>query len=171
MSMPSTNPKAGSLASGRTGWYRIDAGIFWSDNPVCWPQCTAMQSGSPPPVTSSNPSAARRRVRRYRIAGLVLLFLGLAGAGFVYWRGTQAAESSDDPAMVGFNRRQERQMGLLYGKQGRFIEDLSNSLQQPGTQAVLIAAAAAVVAAGCFRFASILEHEAQNAACDGAHQN
>lgn len=66
--------------------------------------------------------------------------------------------------MVGFNRREERQMGLLYGKQGQFIEDLTHSLKQPGTQAVLIAVAAALVAAGCLHFARILEQEAKEAA-------
>ena len=63
--------------------------------------------------------------------------------------------------MAGFNRSEERQMGMLYGKQGRLIEDTKNSLKQPGTQAMLTIAAAAVVAAGCFYFARLLADEAK----------
>ena len=51
-------------------------------------------------------------------------------------------------------------MGLLYGKQGQLVDDLGNSLKQPGTQAVLVAIVAAVVALGCFQYSRMLEWEA-----------
>ena len=54
-------------------------------------------------------------------------------------------------------------MGMLYGQQGQLIEDLINWLKQPGTQAILIVVAAAVIAAGCFYFARILTAEAKQA--------
>ena len=54
-------------------------------------------------------------------------------------------------------------MGILYGKQGQLIEDLDNALKQPGTQAGLIIAAAAVIAVGCFYFARTLETETRPA--------
>jgi hypothetical protein len=92
---------------------------------------------------------------------LVILLLGLAGAGGWYWLASRASDASDDPAMLGFNRAAERQMGVLYGKQGQLIEDLNDSLKRPGTQAVLIAVAAAVLAAGCFQFSRLLEFEAK----------
>ena len=41
--------------------------------------------------------------------------------------------------MQGFNRAQTRQMGQLYGKQGLLIEQWSDDLKQPGTQAAIIA--------------------------------
>jgi hypothetical protein len=97
------------------------------------------------------------------MTGIILLVLGLGSAGMVYWLESRAPDHSDDPAMVGFNRSEERQMGILYGKQGELIEDLTNSLKQPGTQAWLIALAAGIVAAGCFYFARILEAEAKAA--------
>jgi hypothetical protein len=113
------------------------------------------------------PSAAHQRVRRYRLAGVVVLLLGLVSAGVIYWLGSRAPDFSDDPSMVGFNRSEERQMGILYGKQGQLIEDLKNSLKQPGTQAMLTVAAAGVVATGCFYFARLLANEAKQNGAPG----
>jgi hypothetical protein len=112
------------------------------------------------------PPAVRRRARRCRISGWVILAAGLIGAGMVYWLGTRGPDYSDNPEMAGFNRSEERQMGMLYGKQGQLLEDFDNWLKQPGTQAILIVAAAAMVAAGCFYFARILEAEAIAAAVE-----
>ena len=120
------------------------------------------------PDTLQVPPTVARRARRYRLAGVVILLLGLAGAGVVYWLGTRSAILADDAAMTGFNRATERQMALLYGKQGRFVEDLTNWLKQPGTQAILIVAAAVVVAGAVFFLARILEEEAKDAAASGS---
>jgi len=111
-------------------------------------------------VAAPNP----QRPRRYRLAGVISLMLGGAGAGVVYWLGTREPDLADDASMTGFNRADARQMGMLYGKQGQLIEDLLHSLKQPGTQACLILVAAGLVAAGCFFFARILEAEAKLAA-------
>ena len=40
--------------------------------------------------------------------------------------------------MAGYDKPVERQMGILYGKQGEFIEDWTNDLKRPGTQAIII---------------------------------
>jgi len=112
-------------------------------------------------------SNAQRRARRFRITGIIILLLGIAGAGVVYWLGSRAPDFSDDPAMAGFNRAEERQMGILYGKPGQFIEDLTQALKQPRTPAFFIAAASAVIAAGCFYFARVLEDEAKPADATG----
>ena len=66
--------------------------------------------------------------------------------------------------MVGFRRSEERQMGVLYGKQGQLIEAINDSLKQPGTQALLILGVAVVVAAGCMHLARVVEAEAQDRA-------
>ena len=108
-------------------------------------------------------SAVTQRARKYRISGAIIFVFGLAAAGVVYWLGTRGPDYSDDPAMAGFNRAEKRQMGLLYGKQGQFYEDLSDALKQPGTQAILIVAAAGVMGAGCFYFARVLAAEADSA--------
>lgn len=87
--------------------------------------------------------------------------LGLAGAGAVYWLGSRPPDVSEDPAMVGYDRSVERQMESLYGKQGQLMEDVDDSLKQPGTQAMLMVAATVVAAAGCFQFARVLESESR----------
>jgi hypothetical protein len=106
-------------------------------------------------------AAARRRGRRYRLGANAILVLGLGGAALVYCLGSRPPDFSDDPAMVGFNRAADRQMSVLYGKQGQLIEDLNDSLKQPGTQALLIVAVAVVAAIGCFQFARLVEAEAR----------
>ena len=109
-------------------------------------------------------SPARRRVRRCRVTGVIVLLAGIVVAGVVHWRGTRAANLADDLAMTGFNRGEARQMAILYGSQGELIEELTTWLKQPGTQAVLIVIAATIVAAGSFYFARILEAEARESA-------
>jgi hypothetical protein len=114
------------------------------------------------PVSSqAEPSAARRRVRRYQISAAAVLLFGLVCGGAVYWLGSHGPDDLNDPAMVGFNRSEEQQMGIMYGKQGQLIEDLSQALKEPGVQAILVMVAAAVVAACCFHFARIQEPEAK----------
>jgi hypothetical protein len=104
-------------------------------------------------------SLSKQHARRLRIAGVIVLALGIVGAGMVYWLGTRAADLNDDPSMLGFDRAETRQMGILYGKQGELIEDWVNDLKQPGTQAIIIAAAAVIIALICFYFARLSEYE------------
>lgn len=99
------------------------------------------------------PAGFSKQGSRLKLAGIVVLALGLGGAGLVYWLGTRSADLSGDLSMVRYNQPQKQQMERLYGKQGRLIQDITNGLKQPGTQAFLIAAVSAIVAAGCFYFA------------------
>jgi hypothetical protein len=109
---------------------------------------------TPRPVSSS-----KQRARKLRIIGVIVLALGIAGAGIVYWLGTRSPDLSDDLSMVGYNKPETRQMEILYGKEGDLIEDWSNDLKQPGTQAIIIVAAASLVAGGCFYFARLSEYD------------
>jgi hypothetical protein len=104
-------------------------------------------------------SSSKRRARRLKITGVSVLLLGIAGAGVVYWLGTRSAELSDDPSMLEYDRAESQQMGILYGKSGELIEEWSNELKQPSTQAILIAAASAIIASGCIYFARLLEDD------------
>jgi len=63
--------------------------------------------------------------------------------------------------MVGYDKSEQRQMGILYGKQGELVEDWSNDLKQPSTQAIIIIMAAVLVAGGCFYFARLLDYDAE----------
>lgn len=98
---------------------------------------------------------------------VIILLAGVLSAAIVYWLGSRGRDYSDDPSMIGFNKSEERQMEILYGKQGQLIEDLNHSLKQPSTQAVLIAVAAAMAATVCFQFSRILEAEAVQEADNG----
>jgi hypothetical protein len=106
-------------------------------------------------------SSGRRRALRLRIIGAVVLLLGIVGAEMIYWRGTP--DLSDDPSMLGYDKAESRQAGILYGQQGVVVQEWSNALKQPGTQAVIILVAAAVVAVGCFYFARLSANEGKHA--------
>ena len=90
------------------------------------------------------------------------MLVGIVGAGIVYWLGTRSPDVSDDLSMAGYNKPAERQMEILYGKQGELIEDWSNDLKQPGTQAIIIIVATVLIASGCFYFARLHDYEEED---------
>jgi hypothetical protein len=104
-------------------------------------------------------SSGRRQARRLRIIGIIVLLAGIVGAGMVYWMGTRSPDFSNDPSMAGYDRAETRQMGILYGTQGLLIEEWSNDLKQPGTQATIIAVVSAIIASGCFYFARLSDDD------------
>jgi hypothetical protein len=104
-------------------------------------------------------SSGRRQARRLRIIGIVVLLAGIAGAGMVYWMGTRSPDFSNDPTMAGYNRAETQQLGILYGKQGVLIQEWSDDLKQPGTQAIIIAVVSAIIASGCFYFARLSDDD------------
>ncbi|HVU27343.1 MAG TPA: hypothetical protein VHG71_06360 [Verrucomicrobiae bacterium] len=107
---------------------------------------------------TSNPvSLPKRRAKKLRIIGIVILVLGIAGAGIVYGPRIRSQDLNDDISMLAFDKAESRQMGQLYGKSGQLMEDWTNDLKQPGTQAVLILIFSALTTAGCFYFARLLE--------------
>jgi hypothetical protein len=89
------------------------------------------------------------------MTGVIVLLLGIGGAGVVYWLGTRTADASDDLSMMRYNKPEERQMRMLYGKQGDLIEIWSDDLKQPGTQAGIITAVSILIASGCFYMARL----------------
>jgi hypothetical protein len=107
--------------------------------------------------------SVKQRARRLRLVGVAVLLLGITVASLVYWLGTRSPDPSDDLSMAGYDKPVERQMGILYGKQGEMIEDFTNDLKQPGTQAVIIVVTAVVVAGCCFYFARLLDYDAEHA--------
>jgi hypothetical protein len=105
----------------------------------------------------NSPGPSSQRAARLRLIGVIVLLLGIGGAGVVYWLGTRSPDVMDDLSMVGYNKAQTRQMGMLYGKIGPVIEEWFDDLKQPGTQAKIIVAISILAAAGCFYFARLLE--------------
>jgi hypothetical protein len=104
-------------------------------------------------------ASSHRRARRFRITGVIVLVLGIVGAGIIYWLGTRSPDLSGDLSMAGYDKPAERQMEILYGKQGEMIEDFANDLKRPGMQAVIILVAATLVAIGCFYFARLSDDD------------
>jgi hypothetical protein len=109
--------------------------------------------------TSVPAAPYRQRARRLRMIGIVVLALGIGGAGILYWLRTRSPDVSDELSMQDFNRAEQRQMGQLYGKSGLLVDEWSDDLKQPGTQAILIAGFSIVVFAGCFYFARLLDYD------------
>jgi hypothetical protein len=95
---------------------------------------------------------------RLRIIAAVVLLLGIVGAEVIYLRG-RSADGSDDASMLGYDKAQARQVGTLYGQQGVIVQEWSDDLKQPGTQAGIVVGAAALVAGGCFYVARLLEND------------
>ena len=118
---------------------------------------------------TSLPNPSIRRSRRLRIAGVLVLLLGISGAGLVYWLGTRSPDMMDDPSMAGFNNAQRRQMGQLYGEMGLMIDQFSDDLKQPGTQAGIIVVVSVLVASGCFHFARLTVHRDEISDGSGSH--
>ena len=107
-------------------------------------------------------SLARKRARQLRWGGISVLCLGLCGAAMICWLGNRQPVLADELAMTGYNKPEQRQMGILYGKEGALIEGWSEDLKQPGTQAVLLLATTALLAGGCFYFAHLFARDAES---------
>ena len=90
---------------------------------------------------------------------MVILLLGLAAAGVVYWAGSR--EPSEDELLPGHARAESRQMEILYGKMGLLTQKISDDLKQPGTRALLIAGLSILAASCCFHFARLLNDDSK----------
>jgi len=90
---------------------------------------------------------------------LVVLALGIVTAALVYWLQNRPDDLSNDPSMLGYDRAESRQMGMLYGKSGLLIDQWLDDLKQPGTQAVIIVLFSAAIAGGCFYFARLSDYD------------
>ena len=100
---------------------------------------------------------ARRRARWFRWMAFVALVAGIVLATAVYETALRSPDILDDPEMTGFNRQEVRQMGLLYGRQGVLIHNMTAALQDPATQAFLILVIMTGVAGGCWYVAVLLD--------------
>jgi flagellar basal body-associated protein FliL len=109
----------------------------------------------------AGPNPSRKQPKRLRTIGVIVLLLGLAGGGVVYWIGTHSSEPSEDELLPGNAKAESRQMEILYGKMGLLTVELSDALKQPGTQASIIATVSVLIAAGCFYFARLSDDDTE----------
>jgi hypothetical protein len=122
------------------------------------------------PETEPSPEAAEKIVRRLRRIGTAVIFLAVVSASLLYWRGRGDQRLSEDPSMGRYNKANQRQMELMYGKMGTVTEDLFEHLKQPGTQAAIIVIGGGLIAAGCFYFARLVscgEESGESAPAEG----
>jgi hypothetical protein len=89
--------------------------------------------------------------------GVLVLLLGLGGAGVVYWTGSPPEDLSADPATARAYKTEARDIEINFGKMGLILNDWMADLERPGTQAAIIALVSILVASGCFWFARWLE--------------
>jgi hypothetical protein len=59
----------------------------------------------------------------------------------------------DDGALLGYDKAQARQVGTLYGQQGVIVQQWSDELKQPRTQAIIILGIAGLAAGACLYIA------------------
>lgn len=90
---------------------------------------------------------------RLKWTGWVVLALGILSAALVYGIGSRAEGMNNDPSMLRFNDATQRQMGNLYGNSGVMMDEWTEDLKQPGTQAILILIVSGLISGGCFYFA------------------
>jgi hypothetical protein len=95
--------------------------------------------------------------RRLRIIGMLVLVLGVAGAGLFYYMEVRSAGPSMDELFPGYSRNRARQVGVLMGSMMVTLLGLVDSLKDPLTASILIAAVSAGVALICFRLASVMD--------------
>jgi hypothetical protein len=91
------------------------------------------------------------------MTGVIVLALGLVVAALVYTTATPPEDLADDPSTAQAYKNGLRDTEENFGKTGVIVNDLWGDLSRPGTQALLIAAGAGVVAGGCFYFARLLD--------------
>jgi flagellar basal body-associated protein FliL len=106
---------------------------------------------------TTDPHASGRRRARLRTIGILVLLLGLGGAGAVYWTGAPPEDFSANPATARAYRTESRDIEINFGKMGLVMNDLLDDLKYPRTQAAIIAVVSLLVASGCFCFAQWLE--------------
>jgi len=112
---------------------------------------------------SSESLTPSRQPSKLKLAGIIIVLLGFISAGVVFELGRLAADAALDPSMIGYDKQQNEQMERMYGKSGELMEDLSNGLKQPNTQAGIIVAVSIATSLICFRLAKpIPEEEKEN---------
>jgi hypothetical protein len=104
--------------------------------------------------TTPGPAAATNLAGSFRIAGIVILVIGLAIAGLVYG----LSPRPDSPAELNTpdnNKRAARDVASNFGQWGAFSYSISEDLHDPATQAAIIAIGSILVGGACFYIAHL----------------
>lgn len=91
------------------------------------------------------------RLRAYwRIAGKIVLVVGLCYAPIHYVVKSRQAEERLGDLLPAYDKTMDREMRVQMGTFGLVLMQWRDALEQPGAQAILIAAGAAIAAKGCY---------------------
>ena len=101
--------------------------------------------------------SGKKLARRLRTIAVIVMLLGVAGGGLVYWLSIPPADLSDDLSTADNSKKVQRDIEVNVGKMGLFTSDLMDDLQDPGVRAGIIIGSAILVAGGCFYFARLLD--------------
>lgn len=117
---------------------------------------------SPTPAPHRSP----RKGTRLRAAGLVVLLLGVGGAGVRLWTSSPPGDLSAGLPTAETSKKVARDIEINFGKMGLLTNNAANDLHDPATQAIIIAAVSILVAAGCFYVAHLQDRaqESENPA-------
>jgi Na+/H+ antiporter NhaD/arsenite permease-like protein len=88
---------------------------------------------------------------RLRIGGRIVLVCAVAVAIVFYWMQSRSAAPELDELAAGYVKARDHQLGQLMGPLGVMMNQWMDVLQRPLSEAILIAAAGAVIAWVCFR--------------------
>jgi hypothetical protein len=91
-----------------------------------------------------------------------VLVLGLAAAYVFYRVRSQFHEPTMDDLMPGYSERRARQTGILMGGFVVYLLQSAEQLNDPATQAWIIAGVSVLVALGCFRVAWLMDRPADD---------
>ena len=103
---------------------------------------------------------------RLRRTGTLVLAAGIVGA-CLYYAVEARPREADGRDAAGYERSQNRQMRMLMGRTGVMMMEWQETLDLPGTQAVLIAAVTGLFSLYFFRAASVLDHDEDQLKKDG----
>ena len=95
--------------------------------------------------------------RRLRVIGTIALVCGLAGAYLFYRAETRSAIPTIDELLPGYSEKLARQTAIVMGSFVVTLLGWADVLQEPSTQALIMAGASVLVAFGCFRIASSMD--------------
>ena len=87
---------------------------------------------------------------RWRLAGKIILVAGLCYAPIHYVYASRSADERLGDLLPAYDKTMDREMRVQMGTFGMVLMQWRDALEQPGTQAILIAIGAALTAKGCY---------------------
>ena len=108
-------------------------------------------------MTVSDSSDGSTPANRLRFIGSGVLVLGLTAAYLYYRVQSQSVGPTMEDLLPGYTARRARSTGILMGGFVVWLLQEAEKLQEPSTQAMIIACVSVIVALCCFRVAWLMD--------------